>query len=211
MSQCFVKRGEKVHGPFSEERLRAGLRSGKLTDLDLISESQEGPWCTLADWLNQQNENTNPNLISCPDCDGKVSKRASACPHCGSPLSEPKIAPEMLVTGSVPLSPQQQWTVPSGQPTQVTPQDHRKVIHPSTPPKDPVLMGLLSGCLLLGLGQILLGQTTKGICILLGGLLLAVLTAGISVIIVFPAAGFDAYLIAKKLKEGKAVGEWEWF
>lgn len=27
---------------------------------------------------------TNPNLISCPDCFGKISRRASVCPHCGA-------------------------------------------------------------------------------------------------------------------------------
>ena len=29
---------------------------------------------------------TNPNLIPCPDCFGKISKRAAVCPHCGAPL-----------------------------------------------------------------------------------------------------------------------------
>lgn len=29
----------------------------------------------------------NPNLIPCPDCFEPVSRRASACPHCGAPLS----------------------------------------------------------------------------------------------------------------------------
>ncbi|MCP4161178.1 MAG: hypothetical protein GY760_13980 [Deltaproteobacteria bacterium] len=27
-------------------------------------------------------------LFLCPDCDGKVSKRAISCPHCGLPMSE---------------------------------------------------------------------------------------------------------------------------
>jgi TM2 domain-containing membrane protein YozV len=85
------------------------------------------------------------------------------------------------------------------------------LIAASDPPKDPVLMGILSGCLIVGLGQIILGQTAKGIAILLGSMALAVVTAGISIFITIPAAGVDAYLIAKKLKEGKAVGQWEFF
>lgn len=31
-------------------------------------------------------KNNSNNLISCPDCGGKVSKAAAACPHCGRPL-----------------------------------------------------------------------------------------------------------------------------
>jgi len=27
-------------------------------------------------------------LLSCPDCGGKVSRRAPACPHCGSPVKD---------------------------------------------------------------------------------------------------------------------------
>ncbi len=26
-------------------------------------------------------------LVTCPDCGGKVSEHASACPHCGCPVS----------------------------------------------------------------------------------------------------------------------------
>lgn len=81
----------------------------------------------------------------------------------------------------------------------------------SNPPKDPVLMGVLSGCCIVGLGQILLGQTIKGIVMLLVGMVLTVLTSGVSALIIWPAGAIDAYLIAKKLKEGKTVGQWEFF
>ena len=30
----------------------------------------------------------NPNLMPCPDCFAPVSRRASACPHCGAPLGD---------------------------------------------------------------------------------------------------------------------------
>ena len=77
MSQYFVKRGEKIHGPFSEEKIKSGLKTGKLTNSDLASESQEGPWCPLSESLaHENNTDTNPNLISCPDCNGMVSKNA---------------------------------------------------------------------------------------------------------------------------------------
>jgi len=30
-------------------------------------------------------------VIACPDCGGKVSRRAPACPHCGAPLRTPNV------------------------------------------------------------------------------------------------------------------------
>ena len=84
-------------------------------------------------------------------------------------------------------------------------------IAPSNSPRDPVLMGILSGCCIAGLGQILLGQTVKGIVLLLASIAFAVLTMGMSVFVMWPAMGIDAYLIAKKLKEGNTVGQWEFF
>lgn len=72
-------------------------------------------------------------------------------------------------------------------------------------------MGLLSGLLIAGLGQIVLGQTKKGIAILLGSMVLGALTLGLSIFITWPLGGIDAFLVAKKLKEGRSVGEWEFF
>ena len=84
-------------------------------------------------------------------------------------------------------------------------------ISASNPPKDPALMGLLSGCCIMGLGQMMLGQVGKGVVILLGSIVLNVLTVGVASFVVLPLAGIDAYLIAKKLREGQAVGQWEFF
>ena len=72
-------------------------------------------------------------------------------------------------------------------------------------------MALLSFCCLAGLGQIVLGQTIKGVMILLGSMVLAVVTGGFSVFVTWPLGGLDAYLIAKKLQSGKSVGQWECF
>ena len=33
------------------------------------------------------NNEENPNIVVCPDCNKTVSKKASSCPHCGSPLN----------------------------------------------------------------------------------------------------------------------------
>jgi WD40 repeat protein len=42
------------------------------------------PETTIAD------SQVNSKLTTCPDCGGKVSKRADQCPHCGAPLKQTK-------------------------------------------------------------------------------------------------------------------------
>jgi hypothetical protein len=86
-----------------------------------------------------------------------------------------------------------------------------KQVQPSSPPKDPLLMAVLSGCCIAGLGPIIVGQTTKGIVFLLANIVLAVVTAGIAALFTWPLMGIDAYLVAKKLKNGQPVTEWESF
>lgn len=49
----------------------------------------------------------------------------------------------------------------------------------------------------------MLGQVGKGLIFLLVGFLLPLVTNVI--------AGIDAYQIARKLKDGKTVGQWEFF
>ena len=87
------------------------------------------------------------------------------------------------------------------------------MVQPSDPPKDPVLMCVLS-VLIAGLGQIILGQTAKGITILLAAFLVTAVTCGwglpISAIIMVIFA-VDAYKIANKLKQGSPVGSWDCF
>jgi TM2 domain-containing membrane protein YozV len=84
---------------------------------------------------------------------------------------------------------------------------------PTDPPKDPVLMCVLS-VLVVGLGQVILGQTVKGITMLVGVILLSVITCGSFLLlapVVWVISGLDAYKIANKLKQGTPVGIWEFF
>ncbi len=90
-------------------------------------------------------------------------------------------------------------------------QSTSKEIAPSSPPKDPLLMGLLSGCCIAGLGQMVMGQVTKGVVFLIGAMALAALTMGVSIFVTWPLMGIDAYMVAKKLKSGRSVTEWECF
>lgn len=70
-------------------------------------------------------------------------------------------------------------------------------------PHDPWQMVFLTLIVLPGLAQILLGQTNKGLLMMLlsviGGIPLKIIGA------------VDAFRVAKKLKAGKAVAPWDWF
>ena len=84
---------------------------------------------------------------------------------------------------------------------------------------EPIIAALLS-VLLPGLGQMLVGQTTKGVVmlvaaaaisgiLLIGGLFIIIPCCLIPFVPIIPA--IDGFLIAKKLKEGQSVGEWDFF
>lgn len=46
----------------------------------------------LKNEIKQFNDNeNNPNLISCPDCDKKISINAIQCPNCGRPMIENRV------------------------------------------------------------------------------------------------------------------------
>ncbi len=81
-------------------------------------------------------------------------------------------------------------------------------IQPATPPKDPIIALVLSLLLLGGAGQIYLGQTTKGIVIIVATLVLSCIGIGF---ILWIVGIIDAYQIATTLKNGQAVGEWQFF
>ena len=52
MSNYFIKRGEKIHGPFTVGQISSGIKSKKLTANDEVSVSENGPWNPLQDFYN---------------------------------------------------------------------------------------------------------------------------------------------------------------
>jgi TM2 domain-containing membrane protein YozV len=82
-------------------------------------------------------------------------------------------------------------------------------IHPSDPPKNPIVAALLSFFLLGGVGQMYLGQTKKGVILLIATLLLYC-AFGLGVIPNILGT-IDAYMLADKLQKGQPIGDMEWF
>lgn len=81
-------------------------------------------------------------------------------------------------------------------------------IQPSDPPKNAIVAAILSLLLFGGVGQMYLGQTKKGIIIIVATLILSCIGVGL----VIPILGaVDAYMMADKLEKGEAIGDMQWF
>lgn len=76
--------------------------------------------------------------------------------------------------------------------------------------KSAVTACLLS-LVLVGLGQMYLGQAAKGLLMLLGAVVIGAVTLGVATVLIWIIAAVDAYKIGKKLEDGYPVGKWEWF
>ncbi|MCP4368671.1 MAG: hypothetical protein GY797_11255 [Deltaproteobacteria bacterium] len=71
-----------------------------------------------------------------------------------------------------------------------------------------MLATVLSFLLLGGVGQMYLGQTKKGIIIIVATVLLSCVGVGF----IIPLVGaVDAYMMADKLQNGESIGDMQWF
>lgn len=48
-NDLWVRRGSKIHGPFSHEQVKAGIKTGKIVPSDELARSESGPWKSVAD------------------------------------------------------------------------------------------------------------------------------------------------------------------
>jgi hypothetical protein len=85
------------------------------------------------------------------------------------------------------------------------------LVHPTNPPKDPVLILLLNLLLFGGVGYIVMGQKTKGIIAIVVALVIALPTCGTGSLAVAAFGAVDGYLQAQQLKAGYPVGQWTFF
>lgn len=117
----------------------------------------------------------------CPKCCYKMAKGLKFCPECGSPTSNtPHVNNTVNNTGN-------------------------SVVNTN---KDPLLAAILS-FLIIGLGQIYLGLTKKGIILFLAaivsGVLMLILIGFILWLLIWAYAIYDAYNSAQKMQNGIAV------
>ena len=84
----------------------------------------------------------------------------------------------------------------------------KKTIVASAPPKDPSMIAALSVIPFPWLGQIFLGQTAKGVSMLILTYVLSTFLIGL---VMLPIAAIDAYKLAKVLQNGGAIGPWDFF
>ena len=83
-------------------------------------------------------------------------------------------------------------------------------IEPSDPPKNPILVAILSLILLGGAGQLYLGQQKKGL-ILIVAWVVAWFLPCIGPIIIGILGAIDGYMMADKLEKGESIGDMQWF
>lgn len=139
--------------------------------------------------------------MDCPKCGSANDDENRFCTTCASPLY-----------GSSTPDVQESSVTPSYAPTSVTP---KKYIQPSGK-KEPLWMAVASA-VIPGLGQILVGQITKGALLLVGAVVLicaSCFSVGLSaapLLLLCAFSAFDAYKITEKLNGGHEVGEMEFF
>ena len=141
--------------------------------------------------------------VYCTNCGEQIAEKAEICLKCGVRPFRTKLYCNEC--GSKVKNEHQEYCVDCGVSLK-----KNMISSGSSSTLEPWIAGLLS-FLLTGLGQMLIGQVKKGIVILIVSFFLGFVTFGLSAFIVIPLAIIDAYLIAKKVKEGKRVGEWEFF
>lgn len=126
-------------------------------------------------------------------CEGQDSFRF--CPYCGDPL-RPN---ESLAADAAGERGAGESFSEAGCPS------------PRDDAKSPVLAALLS-FLLVGMGQVYIGQVEKGL-VLLGAVLLLLLTVvpGAPGLLILLANVLDAFLLARRLARGERVGKWDFF
>ncbi len=63
MSAYYIRRGPKIHGPFSIDQIEKGLLAGKLRQTDQMADSRGGPWRKLNAYLDAATETFAPPFL----------------------------------------------------------------------------------------------------------------------------------------------------
>jgi TM2 domain-containing membrane protein YozV len=141
--------------------------------------------------------------MNCSRCGTFLNANTTFCPNCGMQHQSPP--------GGYANQGQASFQPPPPPP----PNYYNQPPHQHYPPartsgKPPILMAILS-FLIVGLGQIILGQVAKGITMLVCAFIIGFITFGVGALILWVISAVDAYMIADKKQKGRYVGDWEFF
>ena len=139
--------------------------------------------------------------MHCTNCGQEIASNAAVCTHCGVAVGAEK---KFCAQCGQAVNANQAFCTGCGNTLQQTGfrinVAGQKMIQSNG---ISAVLAVILSCLIPGIGQIYLGQTLKGVLILVG----TFVTGPVGWVI----AMIDAYLIGKKLESGKSVGEWEFF
>ncbi|WP_188207466.1 zinc ribbon domain-containing protein [Alkalibacillus aidingensis] len=90
---------------------------------------------------------------------------------------------------------------------------HQQTVVDQNPPREKksVALAVILSLIIVGVGQIYLGQVLKGLVLLISSLLIGFVTVGLGAFVLWILVAIDAYKIANKINEGRTVDEWEFF
>ena len=102
--QYFLKRGDKLRGPFDGQQVKAAIASKNVFSTDQISETREGPWQSIGDLIASAKKRSLPTVTQfemsktvfgtlvanyvCPFCKAELRSTEKeldgneACPEC---------------------------------------------------------------------------------------------------------------------------------
>lgn len=130
----------------------------------------------------------------CSKCGKQIADGSRFCPECGTQFGGTATQPP-----------------PSSNAATGTRDQEKKVdlVYPKNPPLSPHLCWV--NLLLSGLAQILHGQVSKGIVILVVTIASNLVLPVILALVIGAVSVIDAFMVGKVLKTGKPIGKWAWF
>lgn len=193
-------------GLLDVERAIAALSIVHSNDVSIDEGLRSVGWVRPA---HGSSEETEAHPVQVRTRPAEVAPNGSACQYCGTPLEKGMNICSFCTGENQKTSSVRVQVEPAWQRQALSSETGR--IAATAPARDPFLMGFFSGCCFPGLGQILIGQAPKGCVIAVVGMFSIVISGGTAALIVLPIVALDAYLIADKLREGRTVGQWEFF
>jgi serine/threonine-protein kinase len=193
--------------PQTDPMLEAFIRKGLATDRERRFASCK----EMAEALKQLGSKRSGSFLTDEDREEFALGAAPSEPEPSEPEPEPGPVPPPAAAHrpSAPVPPSPLAISPPAR--ALTGQSPAEALIQPPPAIPGIVAALLNFFCLPGLGQMILGQGSKGVALLFGSFVVAVCSGGASLIFSQALIALDAYAIAGKLKRGQPVGRWEWF